>query len=108
VVEPSDTTGNVAALPHPEGVTAMPSTFLSLHYHVVFSTKNREPSIDLQWRSRLYDYLGGTIRGLEGQSEIIGGTADHIHLLLDLKATHALADFMRELKKLRRSGFTRK
>jgi len=77
----------------------MPSTFLSLHYHVVFSTKHREPCIDVQWRSRLYDYLGGTIKGLGARSEVIGGTADHVHLLFELRATHTLADFMRELKK---------
>ncbi|MEX2172415.1 MAG: transposase [Pirellulales bacterium] len=29
----------------------------------------------------------------------MGGTADHVHLLVGLKATHCLADFMRELKK---------
>ena len=28
-----------------------------------------------------------------------GGIADHVHLLVGLKATHCLADFMRELKK---------
>ena len=42
----------------------MSSTYLSLHYHVVFGTKNREPLIDTEWRTRLHEYLGGTIRGL--------------------------------------------
>lgn len=30
---------------------------------------------------------------------MVGGTADHVHLLFELKATHTLSDFMRELKK---------
>lgn len=77
----------------------MPSTYLSLHYHIVFGTKNREPLIDTAWRSRLHDYLGGTIRGLGGFSEGVGGVADHVHLLISLKATHCLADVMREMKK---------
>ena len=46
----------------------MASTYLSLHYHIVFSTKNREPFIDSQWRPRLHEYLGGTITGLGGFS----------------------------------------
>ena len=75
------------------------STFLSLHYHVVFSTKNRDPLITAAWQPRLYEYLGGTVRGLGGIPEEIGGVADHVHLLIGLKATHCLADFMRELKK---------
>jgi REP element-mobilizing transposase RayT len=77
----------------------MPSTYLSLHYHLVFSTKERVPIIEPSWRPRLHDYLGGTIRGLGGFPQEIGGVADHVHLLIGLKATHALADVMRELKK---------
>ncbi len=78
----------------------MGSTFLSLHYHLIFSTKNREPFIDAVWRDQLHEYLGGTVRGLGGQSEGIGGVADHVHLLVGLRATHCLAGFMRELKKV--------
>ena len=77
----------------------MPSTYLSLHYHIVFSTKRREPAIDSSWRDRLHEYLGGTVNGLGGQSRGVGGTADHVHVLAGLKATHCLSDFMRELKK---------
>ena len=77
----------------------MPSTYLSLHYHLVFSTKHREGVIAPEWRARVHDYLGGTIRGLGGFPEGVGGVADHVHLLVGLKATHCLADVMRELKK---------
>lgn len=77
----------------------MASTYLSLHYHIVFGTKNREPTIDPAWRLRLHEYLGGTLRGLGGFPEGIGGVADHVHLLVSLKATHTLADVLRELKK---------
>jgi putative transposase len=77
----------------------MPSTYLSLHYHLVFGTKNREPLIAAEWRTRLHDYLGGTVRGLGGFPEGVGGVGDHVHLLIGLKATHCLADVLRELKK---------
>jgi putative transposase len=77
----------------------MGSTYLSLHYHLVFSTKNREPTIAPAWRARLHDYLGGIVQGLGGVSQRVSGVEDHVHLLVGLKATHCLADFMRELKK---------
>ena len=77
----------------------MPSTFLSLHYHLVFSTQGREPFILSPWRDRLHEYLGGTTRGLGAHIEVVGGVADHVHLLVELRATHTLADFMCELKK---------
>ncbi len=77
----------------------MGSTFLNLHYHIVFSTKERRPLIVPAWRPRLHEYLGGTVRGLGGVPEAVGGVEDHVHLLVGLRATHTLADFVRELKK---------
>ena len=65
----------------------MPSTHLSLHYHVVFSTKDRHPFIADDWRNRLHEYLGGLIRAADGIPEAIGGTADHVHLLVGLRDT---------------------
>jgi putative transposase len=78
---------------------AMPSTFLALHYHLVFSTKDRAPLILPEWRERLHEYLGGTVNGLGGHCQCVGGVADHVHLLVGLGATHCLANFVRELKK---------
>jgi putative transposase len=76
----------------------MPSTHLSLHYHVVFSTKNRHPWIDVAWRDDLHAYLGGCVKTLDGVPEEIGGVGDHVHLLLGLKGTHSLAEVLREIK----------
>lgn len=75
----------------------MPSTYLSLNVHIIFGTKNRHPFIaDLV---RVHEYLGGTARGLGVVPLQIGGVADHVHLLLRLKATHCVADVVREIKK---------
>ena len=50
------------------------------------------------WRTDLHAYLGGIIRTANGVAESIGGVADHVHLLVGLRATHCLADVLRELK----------
>lgn len=55
--------------------------------------------MDVSWRDRLHEYLGGAVRGLDGKSLGVGGVADHVHMLVSLKSTHCLADFMRELKR---------
>lgn len=89
-----------AGVPAPLPVRdAVSSTYLSLHYHLVFSTKSRQPLIAAEWSDQLHNYLGGTIRGLGGYPEGVGGVADHVHLLVGLKATHCVADVLRELKK---------
>lgn len=79
----------------------MPSTHSSLHYHIVFSSKNREPWFGGEIISDLHAYLGGVIKVikvLDGHPHINGGVADHVHLLVGLKPTHRLSDFMSELK----------
>lgn len=76
----------------------MASTHTSLHYHLVFSTKHREPWLVPESRARVHEYLGGTLRGMEGLAHAVGGTGDHVHVLAGLKASHRLADVMRELK----------
>ena len=76
----------------------MPSTHVSLHYHLVFSTKDRLPLITDDVRARVHAYLGGVARGLNAVGLEVGGTADHVHLLLGLKPTHCLADVLRTLK----------
>ncbi len=77
----------------------MGSTFYSLHYHVVFSTKERQPFIRSTWRAPFYEYLGGTVRGLGCVAESVGGVEDHVHLLISFKTTDTPAEIVRELKK---------
>ena len=55
----------------------MPSTHLSLHYHVVFGTKDHKPVMNATWRPRLHAYLGGLVKTLGGMLEAIGGAEDH-------------------------------
>jgi len=77
----------------------MGSTYYSLHYHWICSTKERRPFLQTAWRARLDEYLGGTVRGLAGVPLKIGGVEDHVHALIGLKPTHCISDFVRELKK---------
>ncbi len=76
----------------------MPHTYSNLIFHIVFSTKERRPLITPAIKARLYDYIGGTVRGLGGILIEIGGVSDHVHILVILKPTILLSDFMRELK----------
>ena len=75
------------------------STYYSLRYHWICSTKERRPFISPDWRPRFHEYLGGTVRGLMGIALEVGGIDDHVHLLAGLKTTHCVAGFSRELKK---------
>jgi putative transposase len=74
------------------------STFAKLIYHVVFATKRRTPLIKGELQTRLYDYLGGIIRGRSGHLVEVGGVADHIHLLVHLSPKFAVSDVIRDIK----------
>lgn len=76
----------------------MPSTHASLHYHLIFSTKERIPLITKELRPRLHAYLGGIVKGLGGTPLAIGGIEDHVHLLVGSKTSHRLDYFVRDLK----------
>jgi REP element-mobilizing transposase RayT len=59
----------------------MPQTYTCLHYHLVFSTKNRTPFITAEIQPRLWEYMGGIVKGQKGIPIQIGGIEDHVHLL---------------------------
>jgi len=82
----------------------MPSTHLSLHYHLVFSTKNRAPLIASAWRGRLHAFLGGTVNTLGGIPEAMGGVADHVHLLIGCARRIALRTCCAKSKPCPRAG----
>ena len=76
----------------------MSDSYTNLLYHIVFSTKDRRPIIAPEYESRLYDYIGGTIRGVGGISLELNGTTDHVHLLAKPRPDRALSDVLRDLK----------
>jgi putative transposase len=85
--------------PEPQrGDSAMPQSFGSIHMHVVFSTKGREPLIIPDITQRLYDYIGGTLRGNKCSLLDAGGVPDHVHLLVSMSRDMSAADLVRLVK----------
>lgn len=76
----------------------MPQSLTNLLYHLIFSTKNREPLIDATLLPRLHDYLGGIINESGGRVIRIGGVADHVHILSHFPSTMTVADAIRIIK----------
>lgn len=76
----------------------MAQTHLSLFVHLVFHTEGNRKSIKDEWRGQLHAFLGGCLRTAGCVPLAIGGTNDHVHLLLGLRATHALASIVKDIK----------
>jgi REP element-mobilizing transposase RayT len=76
----------------------MGHSFTSSLYHCAFSTKERRPCIGGDLRSRLWPYLGGIARENGMKALAIGGVEDHVHLLLSLTSTMAIAKAIQLVK----------
>jgi putative transposase len=76
----------------------MSQSYTNLLYHLIFSTRERRPFLTFEHQPRLYEYIGGIIRGTGGISLGINGTEDHVHVLAKLRPDRALSDVLRDLK----------
>ena len=73
-------------------------SYTKLLYHIVFRTKYGKNTIPEQHEKELYAYILGIINNKKSKLYRIGGTENHLHLLIDIHPTFAVSDFMRELK----------
>ena len=76
----------------------MANTITSLHYHVIFSTKNREPWISHDIEDRVWKFLGGIARENGMKALLIGGMPDHVHLALAMPPTQSVSKALQLLK----------
>ena len=76
----------------------MANTYTSLHYHIIFSTKNREPWLTQQIEERIWAFIGGIARAHRMTALQVGGVEDHIHALVTAPATIAPAQIAQFLK----------
>src|SRR5258708_152840 len=78
----------------------MAHSFTNLLYHIVFSTKNREPWLQKPKRTDVFEYMGGLIRERGGIPLIINGVEDHVHLVAKLRQDRSISDVVRDIKAL--------
>ena len=76
----------------------VPQSLAAVYAHIVFSTKDRAPTIQPGWAPRLYEYVGGIIAKRGGVLLAAGGMPDHVHLLVSLGREWSLADLLRDVK----------
>jgi putative transposase len=73
-------------------------TYVSELIHCVFSTKHRRNSIPAEVQPELWAFIGGVARQNGFKALIVGGTENHVHVLLSLPATLPLAKAMQLVK----------
>jgi putative transposase len=78
----------------------MPQSLAKILVHTVFSTKERRPfPRDENLRAELHAYLGDILKQHDCQPIVIGGVADHVHILSTLARTSDAATMVKEVKR---------
>lgn len=76
----------------------MPHSYCSCYIHAVFSTKERRDLIAPELQERLFPYLGGIADNNSMKAIMVGGIANHVHILLSLPATLPVAKAIQLIK----------
>jgi putative transposase len=76
----------------------MPHTYTQITTHVIFSTKNRTKSIPQNFQPKLWAYAAGICRNHKIVPLAIGGTDDHIHLLVQIPPTMDMSKAVTTIK----------
>lgn len=76
----------------------MSHSYSSCSIHYVFSTKGRKKTIAAEIRPRLWAYVGGIARENNMTALAVGGTDDHMHVLVELPSTLSVAKAIQLIK----------
>ncbi|MBW4510529.1 MAG: IS200/IS605 family transposase [Scytonematopsis contorta HA4267-MV1] len=69
-----------------------------LYYHLVWTNKERQPMITLNKETELYGYIIGKSDALNCIVHAVGGTENHIHLVVSIPPTLAISEFTKKIK----------
>ena len=76
----------------------MTHSFRAHYFHLIWSTKNREPLIQPEIQLKLYNYIGSIIQKCNGSLLRTGGIYDHVHLLVGLSLPDKFSELICDIK----------
>ena len=76
----------------------MASALVKIDVHLIFHVKSTGIRIRVEDLERVFQYIGGVIKGIGGMPIAVGGMPDHLHILTSLPKTMSLAEFVKSVK----------
>jgi len=73
-------------------------THTQLLYHIVFSTKHREPTLVQDQKKRLFGYIHQLLTNKKCHLYRINGVEDHLHILTHIHPTLPIAALIKDIK----------
>jgi len=76
----------------------MAGTFSQIYIQIVFAVNGRANLLQEPWRSEVFKYMSGIIKGKNQKPIIVNGVTNHVHLFVGLKPSMAISDLVRDVK----------
>lgn len=76
----------------------MAGTFSQIYIQMVFAVNGRANLLQEPWRTEVFKYISGIIKGKNQKPIIINGVTNHVHLFVGLKPSMAISDLVRDVK----------
>ena len=76
----------------------MTHSYRSHYFHLVWSTKERSNWINKDMKDRLYAYIGGIVKEDNRSLLCVGGTANHVHLLVSMGNVDNFSVLIKKIK----------
>jgi REP element-mobilizing transposase RayT len=73
-------------------------TFWRLHYHIIWATYERQPSITQEREKIFYGVLYQKGKELDFKIHAAGNTEDHVHIVLSIPPKFSVADCIKHVK----------
>jgi putative transposase len=73
-------------------------TYWRLHYHLVWATFERQPSITPEREKMFYGVIYHKAKELDFKIHAAGNTEDHVHIILSIPPKCSLAECVKHLK----------
>ncbi len=74
------------------------ATHTQIIYHIIFSTKHREKTLDKDNRKEFFLYVWGILKNKKCHLYRINGVEDHLHILTHIHPTIAVSELVKDIK----------
>lgn len=76
----------------------MANTYTKLNIHIVFHVKSTGVCIKNEDLPKVFAYIGGIVRNVDGYPITVGGIENHIHILATIPKTMSVSEFVQKIK----------
>ena len=81
--------------------------YCKLYYHLVWSTRARQPILTAPIEHMVYDLISSKAQNLGAHIHAIGGIEDHVHTVVEIPPKIAVATFVGQVKAVAATKFNK-